>query len=69
MTKQFYKALDQLARDGHRNLYFEAALDVIAKDTDMHVVDVTDIPCIEIDFPEDYAKAKGQILERLRARR
>lgn len=68
MTKEFYRALDQLARDGHRNLYFEAALDMIAKDTVMNVVDVTDIPCIEIDFPEDYARAKGQILERLRSR-
>lgn len=69
ITKAFYDALDKLAHaPEHRNAYFEAALDMIAAEAEQSVVDVTDIPCIEIDFPEDYDRARTQIAERLKAK-
>jgi choline kinase len=69
MTKAFYDALDKLAHDPtQRNAYFEAALDMIAKDVPLDAVDVTDIPCIEIDFAEDYERARKLIAERTKAR-
>ncbi|MEZ4254501.1 MAG: phosphocholine cytidylyltransferase family protein [Polyangiales bacterium] len=66
MTNRFFQALDQLAHEGQRNVYFETALDMIAPEVPMHMVDVTDMPCIEIDFPEDYERARTQIADRLR---
>ena len=46
---------------GNVNLFFEAAIDDILDDVEMVEVDVSDLPCIEIDFPEDYAEAKRDV--------
>jgi len=43
------------------NEYFEFALDMLVKDEPFHYVDISDIPCIEIDFPEDLRKAEEEI--------
>ena len=37
--------------------YFEAAVDPLLAETKVHYVDVSDLPCIEIDFLEDLDKA------------
>lgn len=63
-TAWFYQALDRLIHEGQRNAYFEAALDRMAAEHALSVVDVTDLPCIEIDFPEDYESARGAVLAR-----
>ncbi len=63
-TAWFYKALESVKHDGLRNAYFEAALDRMADTQAMHAVDVTDLPCIEIDFPEDYEAACAQVITR-----
>ncbi|MCA9544617.1 MAG: phosphocholine cytidylyltransferase family protein [Myxococcales bacterium] len=63
-TAWFYKALEAIKHEGLRNAYFEAALDRMAPDHAMHAVDVTDLPCIEIDFPEDYEAACAQVVTR-----
>lgn len=64
MNAAFLKALDQLKAEGARNAYFEAALDRIAPEFPLHAVDVTDLPCIEIDFVEDYEAARRNVLTR-----
>ena len=58
-------ALEQVLASGGERAYFEAALDRIAAETRLAVVDVTGLPCIEIDFPEDYAAACRDVLPRL----
>lgn len=60
----FYQALDRVIHAGGQNAYFEAGLDLILAEHAVHMVDVTDLPCIEIDFPEDYEAARRRILPR-----
>lgn len=67
-TAYFFQALDKLKHAGERNVYFEAALDAIAAEHPLHAVDVSEFPCIEIDFPEDYEAAKRSVLTRFERR-
>lgn len=53
-----YTVNDQLLK----NEYFEYALNRLVKETPFHYVDVSDVPCIEIDFPQDLAEAVHTIL-------
>ena len=52
----------------HRDEYFEYALDRILAEQDVRMLDVTDLPGIEIDFPEDLARARAEVAPRIRAR-
>lgn len=45
--------------------YFERALDMICSDHELVPVDVSDLPCHEIDFPEDLAHVLEDIAPRL----
>lgn len=47
------------------NDYFERAVDRLCDDWSLTPVDVSDLPCIEIDFPEDLARARQEIIPRL----
>ena len=58
LTPHLAAALDRVIGEGERNAYFERALEHLAGDQPLHALDVTDLPCIEIDFPEDLAKAE-----------
>jgi len=51
----------ELVAPSHRHEYFEFALDRILADQDVRLLDVTDLPCIEIDFPEDLDRARRDI--------
>ena len=54
---QFSKFL-QYGVDNHQeNNYFEYAVDLLAKENILKAVPTGDISCIEIDFPEDLARA------------
>ena len=44
--------------NGQSNNYFEYAVDLLAKDEVLKAIPTDGVPCIEIDFPEDLAKAK-----------
>jgi len=55
---QFAKYLQYGVDTGQENNYFEYAVDILAKNVILKAVPTDDIPCIEIDFPEDLAKAK-----------
>lgn len=47
------------------NDYFETALDRLCDRWPMHAVDVTDLPCCEIDFPADLEHARREVAPRL----
>ncbi|WAH40883.1 phosphocholine cytidylyltransferase family protein [Alicyclobacillus fastidiosus] len=42
--------------------FFEHALNVMADKHDMFAVDITGLPCVEVDFPEDYEYAIQEVL-------
>ena len=54
----FSNSLDELIDSGGVNDYFEAAIQPILKKMDIHYVDVSEFPCMEIDFIEDLEKAR-----------
>ena len=59
MLEPFKEALRHLTQDlGSDNEHFEAALALIADQVRLAPIDVTDIPCIEIDFPDDLDRAR-----------
>jgi len=51
--------------DGVINEYFEYAVDHLCRDWTLSPVDISDLPCKEIDFPEDLHDARTQIAPRL----
>lgn len=56
-------ALGQLVNAENRaNEYFEVAVDRLLPETVVTAVDVSDLPCIEIDSPEDLVQARGRVL-------
>jgi len=67
VTSYLFKALERLKVEGHRNVYFEAALADMAGEHAFHMVDVTDLPCVEIDFQEDYESARTAVLSRFQS--
>ena len=57
---RYARELEAVAAD-HQDAYFEFALDRILAEQEVRMADVTDLPCIEIDFPEDLARARDQV--------
>ena len=55
----FSNSLEDLIDSGGVNDYFEAAIQPILKKMDIHYVDVSEFPCMEIDFIEDLEKARS----------
>ncbi len=49
------------------NNYFEYAVNLMLSETTLKAVPSQDLPCIEIDFPEDLEKAKTIIYERVKS--
>ena len=48
------------ARDaGGENDYFEAAIHLLLEKTDVRFLDVSEYPCLEIDFKEDLDSARN----------
>ena len=56
--KHFFKSLDDLISAGGKSDYFEAAIDPILSKQYIFYEDITDLPCKEIDFLEDFNEAK-----------
>ncbi len=54
----FFQELDNIVAAGMNSAYFEYALKRLAGRQELHLVDVSDQPCIEIDFPEDLERAE-----------
>lgn len=55
---RFKHHLNEGVKDGQENNFFEYAVNFLAKDHILKAIPTDDIPCIEIDFPEDLEKAK-----------
>ena len=53
----FAESLSSLIASGGKADYFEAALHPLLADCHIYYSDVSDLPCIEIDFVEDLEKA------------
>ncbi|MBX5436098.1 MAG: phosphocholine cytidylyltransferase family protein [Alicyclobacillaceae bacterium] len=60
---KFRKTVYQEAVPGNEMKFFEHALDVMRDKSGLTVVDITGLPCVEVDFPEDYEYAVTQVLE------
>jgi len=54
----FIDKLNEVVEEGRVNEFFEVALNRALKSYNVYAVDVSDLPCIEVDTPEDYNKAK-----------
>lgn len=59
----FASILSRCAEDtANWNRYFEYAADILARSRPLYAVDVSDLPAVEIDFPEDLRRAREQVL-------
>ena len=56
--KKFVKALGRLIEAGGKNDYFEAGIEQLLEKQLVHYVDVSEYPCLEIDFIEDLELAR-----------
>ena len=67
LAPAFVSALETCVEKEHVvNDYFERAVDRLCDGWPLAPVDVSDLPCIEIDFPEDLVRAQREILPCLR---
>ncbi len=55
----FLNSIKKLIDAGGLNDYFEAGIQPLLKDIDVHYVSVSEYPCIEIDFIEDLESANN----------
>ncbi len=65
LTEDFAIALKQVIDNGDENAFFEKAVDMILEKHEHHYEDITHIPVIEIDFPEDLKKARSEVLSKM----
>ena len=56
--KEFVNALGQLIEAGGKNDYFEAGIEQLLEKQLVYYVDVSEYPCLEIDFVEDLELAR-----------
>jgi choline kinase len=57
-NRLFVDKLNEVVEESKINEFFEVALDRILKSYNVYAVDVSDLPCIEVDTIEDYNTAK-----------
>ena len=55
----FADALERLIEAGGKSDYFEAGIHALLDKTDVYYSDVSDLPCLEIDFLEDLKEARS----------
>ena len=61
----FLKNLNEYVAAGEKSQYFESALKGAVKSHRVFTVDISDLPCIEIDFPEDLEIARNVVAKKL----
>jgi len=64
-NKRFVEVLEREVKNGNSNMFFEFALNDILERHDFRMVDVSDLPCIEIDFLEDLKEARNFIMPQI----
>ena len=57
-TEMLAESLEQLITAGGKNDYFEAGIQPLLSKIDVHFEDVSEFPCLEIDFVEDLEEAR-----------
>ena len=57
-VEHFVRALGSLIEAGGKNDYFEAGIEQLLEKLQVHYVDVSEYPCLEIDFIEDLESAR-----------
>ncbi len=62
-TPDFSATLGEIVEAGLNSAYFEYALKKLAQSHTLNVLDVSDLPCIEIDFPEDLHVAQSLAMQ------
>ena len=55
----FSESLTKLIDAGGKSDYFEAGIGPLLKEIDVYYIDVSDLPCLEIDFMEDLNEARS----------
>ena len=55
----FSNSLTKLIDAGGKSDYFEAGIEPLLKEVDVYYSDVSDLPCLEIDFTEDLNEARS----------
>ncbi len=69
LADTMHEKLDILVnRMQDRQAYFEKGLEMALEDHFVSLIDITDLPAIEIDFPEDLSYARDVILPDIRQR-
>ena len=63
---KFRETVFQEAVPGNEMRFFEHALDVMRDKSQLVAVDITGLPCVEVDFPEDYDYAVREVLQTFR---
>lgn len=58
----FCAAVFHAAVPGNEMRFFEHALDQLQDKSNLFAVDITGLPCVEVDFPEDYEYAVSEVL-------
>ena len=58
-NQKFADSLTRLINAGGKSDYFEAGMHPLLEKTDVHYCDVSDLPCLEIDFIEDLNEARS----------
>ena len=61
-THVFADSLDKLILSGGKSDYFEAAVQSLLPKYEIYYTDVSDLPCIEVDFVEDLQKAQELVI-------
>lgn len=59
----FKKRLDEVVKEGKVNAFFELAVQRMLNDGNLYAVDVSDLPCIEIDTYNDLEEARNIFLK------
>ena len=54
----FTRSISDLIQAGGKNDYFEAGIQPLLQKTDVHYIDISEYPCLEIDFIEDLESAR-----------
>ena len=65
ITRDFITGLKAVIDEGEQMAFFEKGVDRILAKHQLYYEDVSDIPVIEIDFPEDLERARKQILPKI----
>jgi len=65
ITRDFITGLKAVIDEGEKMAFFEKGVDRILAKHHLYYEDISDIPVIEIDFPEDLERARKQILPKI----